>query len=67
MSIQIEMEKARDVDDLWKTVCHALEILRFDRAELHLYPDAGDAFAGSGFQIEPFVKDIAHFMPVNRW
>ncbi len=36
LNLQIDIEKANSLDDLWITVCLALELLHFDRAELRL-------------------------------
>jgi len=37
LSLQIEIEHARNMEELWDNTCRALEMLRFDRAELHIY------------------------------
>ncbi|MBA4423883.1 MAG: undecaprenyl/decaprenyl-phosphate alpha-N-acetylglucosaminyl 1-phosphate transferase [Syntrophus sp. (in: bacteria)] len=37
LSLQIEMDHARSMEELWSDICRALEMMRFDRGELHLY------------------------------
>jgi UDP-GlcNAc:undecaprenyl-phosphate GlcNAc-1-phosphate transferase len=36
LSLQIEMDHARSLDELWVDICRALEMMHFDRGELHL-------------------------------
>jgi UDP-GlcNAc:undecaprenyl-phosphate GlcNAc-1-phosphate transferase len=36
LNLQMEIERAESPDDLWIKLCLALELMRFDRAELHL-------------------------------
>ncbi len=36
LSVQIEIDKSRTPQDLWRQIGNALEMLKFDRAELHL-------------------------------
>jgi UDP-GlcNAc:undecaprenyl-phosphate GlcNAc-1-phosphate transferase len=36
LSLQIEITHAQTLEELWANVCRALEIMHFDRAELHL-------------------------------
>jgi len=36
LSLQIEIAHARNIEALWENVCRALEIMHFDRGELHL-------------------------------
>ena len=36
LSLQIEMDHARSMEELWSGICRALEMMRFDRGELHL-------------------------------
>ncbi len=44
LSLQLEIGRTRSIEALWDHTCRALEMLRFDRAELHIYergaPDA---------------------------
>jgi UDP-GlcNAc:undecaprenyl-phosphate GlcNAc-1-phosphate transferase len=35
LSLQIEVNKSQDIDELWVYVCRLLEMLKFDKAELH--------------------------------
>jgi UDP-GlcNAc:undecaprenyl-phosphate GlcNAc-1-phosphate transferase len=41
LSLQIELGSARNMDDLWENICRALEIMHFDRGELHLLNHRG--------------------------
>jgi len=45
LSLQIEMDHAGNLDDLWGHICQALEMMRFDRGELHIHHvlDDGDS------------------------
>ncbi|MHB8829347.1 MAG: glycosyltransferase family 4 protein [Syntrophales bacterium] len=36
LSLQIEIGQSKDMDELWKNTCQALEKLRFDRGEIHI-------------------------------
>ncbi len=36
LSLQIEMDRAQSMEELWSSICRALEMMRFDRGELHL-------------------------------
>jgi len=36
LSLQIEISNSRNLESLWGNVCRALEIMHFDRGELHL-------------------------------
>ncbi|MHB8158588.1 MAG: hypothetical protein ACYDEQ_14590, partial [Desulfocucumaceae bacterium] len=40
LSIQIEMDRARSIEELWDYICRALEVMKFDRGELHIYSSA---------------------------
>ena len=50
LSLQIEIGNARNMEALWGNVCRALEIMHFDRGELHLLEKkktkSGGGFAG---------------------
>lgn len=37
LSLQIEIDHAGSMEELWSGICRALEMMRFDRGELHLY------------------------------
>lgn len=45
LNLQMEIERAESVDDLWMKLCLALELLQFDRAELHLAAAKADSAA----------------------
>jgi len=45
LNLQMEMNRAKNIDDLWENICQALEIMRFDRGELHLL---GKEFTDNG-------------------
>jgi UDP-GlcNAc:undecaprenyl-phosphate/decaprenyl-phosphate GlcNAc-1-phosphate transferase len=37
LNIQIDIERSRDVEEIWENLCQAFEIMDLDRGELHLY------------------------------
>jgi hypothetical protein len=37
LSLQLDVDKAKTMDELWEDVCKAMEMLHFDRAELRLW------------------------------
>ncbi len=39
LSLQLDVDKAKTMDELWEDVCKAMEMLHFDRAELRLWKD----------------------------
>jgi UDP-GlcNAc:undecaprenyl-phosphate GlcNAc-1-phosphate transferase len=39
LSLQMDVDKATTMDELWEDVCKAMEMLHFDRAELRLWKD----------------------------
>jgi UDP-GlcNAc:undecaprenyl-phosphate GlcNAc-1-phosphate transferase len=47
LSIQIQIESAKDMDTLWDSFCRALKIIGFDRGELHIYKCADQAIGES--------------------
>jgi UDP-GlcNAc:undecaprenyl-phosphate GlcNAc-1-phosphate transferase len=36
LDVQIDLEKAQNLEVLWEHICRALEMMQFDRGELHL-------------------------------
>jgi|SRR5271157_195215 len=40
LGLQIEIGRSHTMEELWSNVCHALEFLRFDKADLYLGPSA---------------------------
>ena len=36
LNLQIEIDQARDMEELWGGICRGLEMIRFDRGELHI-------------------------------
>lgn len=53
LSIQMQIESAKDMDTLWDSVCQAFKILGCDRGELHLYKDVKEDPAESCFLNTP--------------
>lgn len=37
LSLQMDMNESRSIEELWEKICVALEILKFDRSELYLH------------------------------
>jgi UDP-GlcNAc:undecaprenyl-phosphate GlcNAc-1-phosphate transferase len=37
LNIQIEIEHAQNMEQIWENICRALELMRFDRGELYIY------------------------------
>jgi UDP-GlcNAc:undecaprenyl-phosphate GlcNAc-1-phosphate transferase len=48
LSLQIEIGNAQNLDGLWENVCRAMEIMHFDRGELHLLEKTANG-RGGGF------------------
>ena len=42
LNIQIEIERAQNVEEIWEHICEALELMNFDRGELYLYDFADE-------------------------
>jgi UDP-GlcNAc:undecaprenyl-phosphate GlcNAc-1-phosphate transferase len=40
LSLQIEMDHVKNIEELWEDICRALEVMKFDRGELHIYNSA---------------------------
>ena len=36
LNLQMDIERSRDIDELWENICQALVMLHFDRGELHV-------------------------------
>lgn len=37
LNLQIEINESKSIHDLWKNICHAINRMEFDMAEIHLY------------------------------
>ncbi|MBN1364682.1 MAG: undecaprenyl/decaprenyl-phosphate alpha-N-acetylglucosaminyl 1-phosphate transferase [Syntrophaceae bacterium] len=62
LNIQLQVEQAQDMDTLWKSICLALEMMDFDRGELHLYNCAEDTPVEPAFTAVP-----AYYGMERRW
>ncbi len=70
LSLQVEMDKSRDLDELWQDVCEALEMLHFDRGELHVCRVESLPGAGVDVKIPPgadvkIVPDVSLKIPLG--
>jgi len=66
LSMQIEAGKSQTMDELWVHVGDALEMLKFDRAELHCKWGparcwSANRYAQSGSALQPLCNGDAHF------
>jgi len=63
LNLQIEIDQSADMDELWERICQALEMMRFDRGELHILENgvassppvetAGTAQSEAAFEMSP--------------
>jgi len=37
LNIQIEIERAKNIEEIWENTCQAMEIMQFDRGEMYFY------------------------------
>jgi len=74
LSLQLDVDKAKTMDELWDDVCKAMEMLQFDRAELRLWngkeiaPSVTPAKAGvqrSGYASDDADKDTRPWIPAS--
>jgi UDP-GlcNAc:undecaprenyl-phosphate GlcNAc-1-phosphate transferase len=57
LSLQIEMDHAASLDELWEGICRALEMMRFDRGELHIHETGSASFVPAGNRGQPLSAD----------
>ncbi|HOG11523.1 MAG TPA: MraY family glycosyltransferase [Smithellaceae bacterium] len=55
LSLQLDVDKAKTMDELWEDVCKAMEMLHFDRAELRLWKDGQEP--DPGLSVKPHSMD----------
>jgi len=53
LNIQIEIERAKNMEEIWENTCQAMEIMQFDRGELYVYHCADEAQAESVYLGKP--------------
>jgi len=64
LNLQIDMERSRNIDELWENICQALVMLHFDRGELHVNGIGKDA-GGVSASIDKAEK-TGQSQPVER-
>ena len=42
LNLKVNMDRSRNIDELWENICKTLEILQFDRVELHVNSSGKD-------------------------
>lgn len=60
LNIQIEIERAQNTEELWESICQALEMMRFDRGELYIYYSTDKDLS------EPAYVTTAHYEGMER-
>ena len=65
LSIQIEIERTKNIEELWENTCQAMKIMRFDRGEMYFYY-ADEAQAESVYFGKPAEEKAKRCEPVGK-